>query len=54
MKIVREETVLQYDGKVLVWEKKLIPELVPNYGRIKKKEYCDAYFWVITEVKDGQ
>lgn len=53
MKIVREETVRQYDGKMVVWEKKFLPELVTDYKRIKKKEYCDPHFWVITEVIDN-
>ena len=55
MKIVqdREESIRQYDGKFVVWEKRFLPDLVPNYKRIKKKDYCDPYFWVLTEVLDG-
>ena len=54
MKIVqdREESIRQYDGKVMVWEKRFLPDLVPDSTRIKKKEYCDPYFWVITEVRE--
>ena len=48
----REEAVRVYDGKTVVWEKKFMPELVENYKRIKSKEYCDPYFWIITEVKE--
>ena len=48
----REESIRQYDGKVMVWEKRFLPDLVPDYKRIKKKEYCDPYFWVITEVRE--
>ena len=50
----REEVVRQYDGKTVVWEKRLMPELVENYKRVKRKEYCDPYFWVITEVEGKQ
>ena len=53
-KIQREEAIREYDGKTVVWEKKFMPEMVENYKRIKRKEYCDPYFWVITEVKDGE
>ena len=49
----REEAVRVYDGRTVVWEKKFMPELVENYKRIKHKEYCDPYFWIITEVKEG-
>ena len=49
----REEAVRVYDGKTVVWEKKFMPELVENYKRIKNKEYCDPYFWIITEVKEN-
>jgi|TARA_R110000765_G_scaffold305265_1_gene399185 hypothetical protein len=52
--MIIEETVRQYDGKIVVWEKKFLPELVPHYERIKSKEYCSSYFWVITEVRDGK
>ena len=51
-KLCKEETVRAYDGKTIVWEKKFMPELVENYKRIKSKEYCDPYFWVITGVKE--
>ena len=50
----RDEVVRAYDGKVIVWERRFMPDLVPNYERIKKKEYCDPHFWIITEVKDGK
>ena len=50
--MTKEEAVREYDGKVMVWEKRCMPELVENYKRIKKKDYCDPYFWVIMEVKD--
>ena len=50
----REEVVRPYDGKSVVLEKRLMPELVENYKRIRRKEYCDPYFWVITEVKGNK
>ena len=50
----REEVVRQYDGKTVVWEKRLMPELVENYKRIRRKEYCNPYFRVITEVEGKQ
>ena len=50
----REEVVRPYDGKSVVWEKRLMPELVENYKRIRRKEYCDPYFWVITEVEGNK
>ena len=50
-KFCKEETVREYDGKTIVWENKFMPELVENYTRIKNKEYCNPYFWVITEVR---
>jgi len=50
----REEVVRPYDGKTVVWEKRLMPDLVENYKRIRRKEYCDPYFWVITEVKGNK
>ena len=53
IKMQREEAVRVYDGRTIVWEKKFMPELVENYKRIKSKEYCDPYFWIITEVKEG-
>jgi|TARA_R110000824_G_scaffold36397_2_gene113211 hypothetical protein len=46
-----DEVVRPYDGKTVTWEKRFMPELVENYKRIRRKEYCDPYFWVITEVK---
>lgn len=48
----REEAVRKYDGKTVVWEKRFLPDRVPDYERIKSKEYCDPYFWMITEVLD--
>ena len=50
----REEVVRPYDGKTVVWEKRLMPDLVENYKRIRRKEYCNPYFWVITEVEGKQ
>ena len=50
--MTKEETVRAYDGKIVVWEKKFMPELVENYKRIKRKEYCNPYFWIITDVKE--
>ena len=50
----RDEVVRQYDGKTVVWEKRFMPELVERYKRIRRKEYCDPYFWVITEVKGNK
>ena len=52
--MTKEETVRAYDGKIVVWEKKFMPELVENYKRIKRKEYCNPYFWIITEVKESK
>ena len=52
--IEKEEVVRTYDGKTVVWEKRLMPDLVENYKRIRRKEYCDPYFWVITEVKGNK
>ena len=52
--MIKEETVRAYDGKIVVWEKKFMPELVENYKRIKRKEYCNPYFWIITEVKESK
>ena len=49
-----EEVIRQFDNKTIVWEKRFMPELIDNYKRIKRKEYCDPYFWVITEVKDNK
>ena len=46
----KEEVVRLYDGKTITWEKRFMPELVENYKRIQRKEYCDPYFWMITEV----
>ena len=50
--MTKEQVVRAYDGKLMVWEKRFMPELVENYKRIKKKEYCNPYFWVLVEVKD--
>mgnify|MGYP003628220604 CR=1 FL=1 len=50
---MKEETIRAYDGKVVVWERRKMPDLVPNYAVIKRKEYCDPFFWVIVEVRDG-
>ena len=52
--MTREQVVRAYDGKIMVWEKRFMPELVENYKRIKSKDYCNPDFWVITEVKDGK
>ena len=52
--IEKEEVVRTYDGKTVVWEKRLMPDLVENYKRIRRKEYCNPYFWVITEVEGKQ
>ena len=52
--MTKDKAVRAYDGKIMVWEKKFMPELVENYKIIKKKDYCNPYFWVITEVKDGK
>ena len=52
--IEQEEVVRTYDGKTVVWEKRLMPDLVENYKRIRRKEYCNPYFWVITEVKGNK
>jgi hypothetical protein len=49
------ETVSRaYDGKQITWECRFMPELVPNYKRISKKDYCNPYFWIIIDVKDNQ
>ena len=50
----REKVIRPYDGKTVVWEKRLMPDLVENYKRIRRKEYCNPYFWVITEVEGKQ
>ena len=50
--MTKDKAVRAYDGKTMVWEKKFMPELVENYKIIKKKEYCNPYFWVLVEVKD--
>ena len=52
--MTKDKAVRAYDGKTMVWEKKFMPELVENYKIIKKKEYCNPYFWVLVEVKDGK
>ena len=52
--VEQEEVVRPYDGKTVVREKRFMPELVENYKRIRRKEYCDPYFWVITEVKGNK
>ena len=52
--MTKEQVVRAYDGKLMVWEKRFMPELVENYKRIKKKEYCNAYFLVLVEVEDGK
>ena len=52
--MTRDEVVRAYDGKIMVWEKRFMPELVENYKRIKRKDFCNPYFWVITEVEDGK
>jgi hypothetical protein len=46
-----ETCVREYDGKLVTWEYRFMPELVPNYKRIRKKEYCNPYFWVIIDVQ---
>ncbi len=48
----KETKVREYDGKRITWEYLFRPDLVADYKRIKKKEYCDPFFWVITEVED--
>ena len=35
--MTKEQVVRAYDGKLMVWEKRFMPELVENYKRIKKK-----------------
>ena len=52
--IEQEEVVRPYDGKTVVWEKRFMPELVEGYKRIRRKEYCNPYYWVITEVRGKQ
>jgi hypothetical protein len=51
--MTKEEVVREYDGKIMVWEKKFMPELVENYKRIKNKDYCDPHFWVIVDVREN-
>ena len=52
--MTKDKAVRAYDGKIMVWEKRFMPELVENYKIIKKKDYCNPYFWVIVEVEDGK
>ena len=52
--MTKDKAVRAYDGKTMVWEKKFMPELVENYKIIKKKDYCNPYFWIITEVKESK
>jgi len=47
-----EEAIRSYDGKTMVWEKKKMVHFVQNYSRIKNKEYCNPYFWILIDVKD--
>jgi hypothetical protein len=51
--MVREEVIRSYDGKVMVWERRNMPELVQDYKRILKKDYYDPHFWVLVEVREG-
>ena len=36
--MTKEESVREYDGKVVVWEKRCMPELVENYKRIMPEQ----------------
>jgi hypothetical protein len=46
------ETVRRaFDGAFVTWEYKSMPELVPNYNKILKKEYYNPYVWVITHIE---
>ena len=54
MQIQKEEKIRKYDGKIMVWEKRFIPEFVKNYERIKRKEYCNANFWILIDIKDNK
>jgi hypothetical protein len=50
-----KETVLrEYDGKLVTWEYKFMPEFIPDYKKINKKEYCTPFFWVITDVQENK
>tara|TARA_R110000850_G_scaffold64597_2_gene144953 strand:+ start:172 stop:387 length:216 start_codon:yes stop_codon:yes gene_type:complete len=50
--MVREEVIRPYDGKIVVWERRNMPELVKDSKRIMKKDYYDPHFWVMVEVRD--
>ena len=52
--MTKDRVVRAYDGKLMVWEKRFMPELVENYKIITRKDYCNPYFWVLVEVKDGK
>jgi hypothetical protein len=49
----KETVVREYDGKLVTWSYMLMPDLVPNYKKIQKKEYCNPFFWIITDVTDN-
>ena len=49
--MVREEVIRPYDGKIVVWERRNMPELVKDSKRIMKKDYYDPHFWVMVEVR---
>jgi hypothetical protein len=44
---MKETSIREYDGKLITWEYRFMPELVTNYKRIRKKEYCNPYFFII-------
>lgn len=46
-----EKVKREYDNAILTWEYKSMPELVPNYNKILKKEYYNPYVWVITHIE---
>ena len=49
----KETVVREYDGKLVTWSYMLMPDLVPNYKKIQKKEYCNPFFWIITDVTNN-
>jgi hypothetical protein len=51
---MKETAVREYDGKLITWEYRSMPELVTNYKRIHKKEYCNPFFWVIIDVQENK
>tara|TARA_R110000744_G_scaffold93636_3_gene180849 strand:+ start:2464 stop:2658 length:195 start_codon:yes stop_codon:yes gene_type:complete len=49
----KETVVREYDGKLVTWSYMLMPIFVDNYKKIQKKEYCNPFFWIITDVTEN-